>query len=133
MSRPGTSLPTDRSFGLTFVTVLGALAAWLWWHERSAAVWFALGAGLLSAVSLISPGILRPFNRAWMAFGAVLQRVVSPLVLGAMFFLVFTPVAWALRLAGRDAMRRRFDLAAPTYWIDRDPPGPPPGSLDQQY
>lgn len=133
MSRPAVPLPSDRSFGLTFVFVLGALAGWLWWREHGGAWMAGLGAALLLAVSLAYPRILHPFNRAWMAFGAVLQRIVSPVVLGVMFFGVITPLGWALRVGGRDEMRRRFEPDAPSYWIDRDPPGPAPGSLNQQF
>jgi hypothetical protein len=68
-----------------------------------------------------------------MKFGALLHSVVSPLVLGAIYFLVFTPVAWAMRLSGRDILRRKLDSTAQSYWIKRDPPGPAPDSLPNQF
>jgi len=54
-------------------------------------------------------------------------------IMGVMFFAVITPVALAMRLAGRDAMRRNYDRDAASYWIPREPPGPEPGSLDKQF
>jgi hypothetical protein len=50
-----------------------------------------------------------------------------------MFFLVFTPFALILRMAGKDLLRLRRDPAAASYWIERDPPGPPPESMVEQF
>jgi hypothetical protein len=68
-----------------------------------------------------------------MAFGEVLHRVVSPLVLGVIFFAVFTPFGLVMRWSGRDSMKRRCEPQARSYWIRRDPPGPPPESLRDQF
>lgn len=127
-------LPSDRSFGITFVVVFSLLAAWQAWHERWVAASIFAGLALLAlAVALVRPAALRPLNRAWMRFGALLHRIVSPVVLGAMFFTVFTPLGFFMRLFGYDPMRRSLDRAAPSYWIARDPPGPPPDSLPNQF
>jgi len=56
-----------------------------------------------------------------MKLAEILNRVVGPVVLGAIFFLVLTPVAVAMRVIGRDAMKRRFEPAASTYWVDCSP------------
>lgn len=126
-------LPSDRSVGITFAVVFALVAAWLWWKGlRGAGIVGVLAAALL-AISFTVPLILRPLNRAWMALGAVLHRVVSPIVLGLIYFGMFTPIAAFMRMRGRDAMRRRTDPEAKTYWIRRDPPGPPPESLNNQF
>jgi hypothetical protein len=127
------ALPSDRSFGITFTVVCSAFAAWLWWKNMEGATLSLSIAIALLAISFVRPSILRPLNRAWMAFGALLHRVVSPLVLGILYFGMFTPIAFALRLRGKDAMRRRADPQAESYWIRRDPPGPPSDSLKNQY
>jgi hypothetical protein len=59
--------------------------------------------------------------------------VVSPVVLGVIFFGVFTPVGAVMRLCGRDAMCRKFDAALGSYWVKRDPPGPPEGSFRDMF
>jgi hypothetical protein len=59
--------------------------------------------------------------------------VVSPIVLGAIFFAVFTPVALVMRLFGRDAMCRRWQPDAPSYWVKRDPPGPAEDSYRNMF
>lgn len=126
-------LPSDRSFGLLFVVIFTLLALWAWWHGRAWALWPAVLCLLTLLVTLARPALLNPLNRQWMRLAELLNRVVSPIVLGFIYFGLFTPIAWGMRLRGRDALRRRFEPGAATYWIDRDPPGPDPKSLPNQY
>lgn len=126
-------LPSDRSFGFLFVAVFALLSLWAWWRGAVWAPWPAGLGALTLLVTLVRPTLLHPLNRQWMRLAELLNRVVSPLVLGLIFFGLFTPVAWGMRLRGRDALRRRFDPSASTYWIERDPPGPDPKSLPNQY
>jgi hypothetical protein len=127
-------LPTDRSFGFTFVVVFALLAGWQAWAGRpvAAAVLAGLGAATLLA-ALARPSVLHPLNRAWMKFGALLHAIVNPIVLGGMFFVLIAPIGIGMRLFGRDALRRRLDGDAKSYWVRRDPPGPPPDSLPHQF
>ena len=126
-------LPSNRSFGTLFVAVFGLLGAYSWWRGGAVYPWaFGLSA-LTLAVTLAKPHWLAPANRAWMKLAELLNRVASPIVLGVIFYGVFTPVAWAMRLRGRDAMKRRFEPAARTYWVERAPPGPDPTGLPNQF
>jgi hypothetical protein len=126
-------LPSNRSFGTLFVVVFGLLGAYSWWRGGAAYPW-AFGLSVLTlVVTLVKPDWLAPANRAWMKLAELLNRVVSPVVLGVIFYGMFTPIAWAMRRAGRDAMKRRFEPAARTYWVERDPPGPDPTGLPNQF
>ena len=133
MSRP-VPIPSDRSFGFTFVVVFVLGFAWAAWtrHVPLAIVLAALAA-LTLAVTLANAKLLHPLNRAWMKVGAAIHAVVNPIVLGGIFFLVITPFGLVMRLAGRDALRRRLEPEARTYWIERAPPGPAPDSLPNQF
>jgi hypothetical protein len=129
--------PSERKFGYTFAVLCSLLAAWLGWRGSTAPVVAGLvcaAAGFALAAAR-APRLLAPLNAAWFGLGLLLGRLVSPLVLGAMFFLLITPIAWAMRVAGRDALRLRRDRAAPvdSYWIARDPPGPEPGSFRNPF
>jgi Saxitoxin biosynthesis operon protein SxtJ len=96
--------------------------------------WWALGvAAAFALVAVIRPGLLHPLNRAWLALGRLLHRVVSPLVMGAVFFLCVTPVAWIMRLRGKDvlSLARRPDLSS--YWITREPSPPPAETMKRQF
>jgi hypothetical protein len=72
-------------------------------------------------------------DRLWLRVGLVLHRVVNPLVLGVMFYGVITPFGLAMRWAGRDPLRKRFDPLAQSYWIERRPPGPAPETMSNQF
>jgi len=72
--------------------------------------------GLFLLTSFAAPGLLTPLNRAWMGLAALLHAITTPIVLGVMFFLLFTPVALVMKLKKRDTMKRRFDQSLPSYW-----------------
>jgi hypothetical protein len=127
------TLPSDRSFGLLFTAVSGLAGAWMLWKDKGfAGVAFGIAALFLLA-ALAYPRILRPLNIAWMHLGLLLNRVVSPIVMGVIYFVLFTPIAAVMRLRGRDVLQRRFDPARDSYWINRDPPGPDGSSFPRQF
>jgi len=95
--------------------------------------WASAVAAGFALVALLAPRLLRPLNQAWFRFGMLLHRVVSPLVMGLLFFVTVTPIGLLMRLTGKDPLRLRFDPAADSYWIDREPPGPPPDSMRNQF
>ena len=124
--------PSDRKFGLTLAVVLVVIAARVWWLDRPSVASFSIAAAaVLAALALFAPRALAASNRAWFRLGVVLSRIVSPVVIGAMFLLIVTPVAVVMRAAGRDALRLRSRVG--TYWIRRTPPGPPAESFKHQF
>jgi len=132
MNEPA-KLPSDRSFGFLFVVVFALIAGVAWWRASSLALWSAVLSVLTLVVTLVRPSALRPLNRIWMKLAELLHRFVSPIVLGIIYFVLLTPIAWIFRLRGRDVLRRRADPAVSSYWISRDPPGPDPKSFPNQY
>jgi len=124
---------SDRAFGLVIgvFLILVALAPLRTHHSIR---WWALApAVLILAAAAVRPAWLHPLNRAWTGLGLLLGRVVTPIVTGVLFFLVVTPVAFLLRLFGKDPLRLARDAQAPTYWIERKPPGPPAESMVNQF
>ena len=128
-----TKLPPDRHFGALFTVVFAGLAALSYFRGGHAYPWLAGASVLIAVVTLAKPQLLRPLNALWMKLAALLHRIVSPVVLGSIFYVVLTPVGLIQRLAGRDTMRRKRDPKARSYWIRREPPGPPPESLRNQF
>ncbi|HZT87374.1 MAG TPA: SxtJ family membrane protein [Stellaceae bacterium] len=125
--------PSDRRFGFTIAavfTVIGLLS--LWRHGPHAIYWLS-AAAVLAVFAAAWPAALAPLNKVWLKFGLLLHSIVSPVVLGAMFVTVFTPVGFLMRLTGKDPLRLRRDPQAASYWIPRDPPGPAPESLKHQF
>lgn len=127
-------LPSDKSIGILFSVVFSIVAIWFAWKGSLPWHWFAIPAGLFLLVAYTIPSILRPLNIAWMALGALLNKIVSPVMLGIIYFLVITPVALFFKIIGRDELKRKFDKNLSTYWVSRTPPGPDaPGSFPNQF
>src|SRR5882762_8950582 len=93
---------SDRSFGYVFAAVFALIAGWPLWHGEAPRWWAAVVALAFAAVALMRPNVLRPLNRAWLALGRLLHLVVSPIVMGAIFFLCVTPIGWIMRRRGKD-------------------------------
>lgn len=124
---------SDRGFGLVFAAffaIVGAIKLWgeSWWSLA----WFGAAAAVL-LLAFAAPRLLAPFNRLWTRFGLLLFRVVNPLVMLLVYAICILPMGVTMRLFGWDPMRRRFDPAARSYWIPRDPPGPAGGSMKNQF
>lgn len=111
-------LPSNKKFSLLFTGVFFALALYGYIkHGYSiAAISFSLISLFFLAASFLDWSLLTPLNRAWFLLGHALGKVVSPIVLGIIFFGLLTPIALISRLFGRDELKlRRSD--AETYWI----------------
>jgi hypothetical protein len=127
------NLPTNQKFGYFFSTIFSAVAAYAIWKEWGAVSLIILIVAILFAgATLFSPQLLAPLNRFWYGLGMLLGKIVSPIVLGLIFFVLITPVSLATRLFGRDELKikkRNVD----SYWVDRLPQGPLPDSFKNQY
>ena len=119
-------MPSDRKFGWTFAGVFLFMGAF--YHP-----WLIALAGLIAIVTLTRAEWLAPAKHAWMKLGDLLGKIVSPIVMGVIYFVIFTPVAYVMRLAGRDALSLRLDKTLPTYWVRRDPPGPADDSFKEPF
>lgn len=127
------NLPSNFSFGALFVLFFGAVGGYQWLHARGHGKWWLGAAAVTLAVTLVRPRWLTPFNRIWMGFADFLHSLFSPIALGLLYFGLFTPTGYAMRLFGRDVLNRRFDPSARTYWVQRSPPGPEAGGLVDQF
>jgi hypothetical protein len=124
---------SDRSFGFVFAVVFALIGCWPL-IAGSLPRWWALGfAGVFALIAAVRLHILQPLNRAWLALGRLLHRVVSPIVMAAIFFLCVTPIGWIMRWRGKDllSLARHPDLA--TYWIVREPSAFDPQSMKNQF
>jgi len=124
---------SERAFGLTFAGFFALVAAWPLWRGASVRPWALALAIVFLVTALAWPASLRPLNRAWARLGLILHRIVNPIVMGVIFYGAITPMGLVMRWAGRDALRLRRDPAAPTYWIERHPPGPAPDTMTNQF
>jgi hypothetical protein len=132
-SHEGIKTSSNRSFGLVFAGVFALLAFWGWYK---AGAWWAVHlavSAIFTSLALIHPAVLALPNRLWTKLGLLLSKIVNPIVMGLIFFIIFTPVAVFRRMRGEDALKLKFDKGAQSYWIVRDPPGPAPDSMKEQF
>jgi len=88
---------------------------------------------ILLLIGLFAPRIVSVPARAWLALSALLNRTVSAVVLAIIYLVVITPTGLYRRISRKDALQRRFDPTASTYWTDREEPSPRAETLPRQY
>ena len=125
--------PSNKKFGLFFSGIFALMTAYAYLKFRSEFAIFELMTSALFAIAaFLTPQILTPLNRLWFSLGLLLGKIVSPIALGLIFFLLITPVALVARLFGRDELKIK-KRTVKSYWVDRSPPGPPSDSFKNQY
>ena len=112
-------LPSNRIFGYFFAFIFVALGAYLGFKGMSSvSSVLVLLAGILAAIATFKSNLLTPLNRLWMQFGVLLGVIISPLIMGLIYFSLFTPMGIVMRLFRRDELRLKVE-ARQTYWKSR--------------
>ncbi len=115
-------LPSNRKFGFLFTFVFALAAAYFYYSANvSWAYVFIATALIFLLITLTKSDALLSLNKLWMHFGLLLGMIVSPIVLGIIFFGLFTPIAMLMRLSGRDELRLKFNHKV-SHWISRAEP-----------
>ena len=124
---------SDRSFGLVFTGFFALLACLPLLRGRPFRPWALAVSGAFLLATLIRPRVLHPLNRLWTRLAVLISKVTNPIMTGLMFYVLFTPVAIVLRLMGKDLLRLKAEPGVKTFWIPRDPPGPAPETMRNQF
>jgi hypothetical protein len=111
--------PSNRSFGFTIGSVLALIGLAKLWSAAPSAPGWVVAAVFVWGAALLVPGWLAPLNRLWSKLGLVLYRVVNPVVMGVLFFLVVTPTALLMRLFGRRPLHLAREPGSSSYWSER--------------
>ena len=113
-----------RDFGLVTGTIIAVLFGLFfpWALDAAFPAWPWVVFGVLGVWARTVPLSLKPVYRVWMRIGLLLSKVTTPIIMGAVFFLVIFPVALVLRIGRWDAMQRKLDAGADTYRIERQSP-----------
>ena len=123
--------PSDRSFGFVFTGVFLVVALLPLWRGAAPRWWALAVAAVFLLLAVAAPRALAPANRLWLRIGLLLHRVVNPVVMAAVFYLVVTPFGFVMRRFNKSLTDRlRPDTAATTYWIRRDNGSSP---MNQQF
>ena len=125
--------PSNRSFGVTFAVAFAIIGALPLLRHGGVRWWAWVVAAVFATLTWLRPQLLTLLNRLWLKLGLLLGHIVSPIAMAILFYVVITPIGFIMRVTGKAAMRRYFDSNASSYWVRRDPPGPPPDSLNNQF
>jgi hypothetical protein len=126
--------PKDHTFGYVMAVVFAVVAlSPLLHHPMKPPRFWALTVAIMFALLATFWTVpLKPLSRLWACFGLVLHRIVNPVVLGLIFFVIITPIGLLMRLFGKDPLKLRPSATDLSYWIERTP-GPSPRSMKQQF
>ena len=111
-------LPSNSKFGYFFSFVFAIVGGYFYFHSSiSWSYLFITCSTIFVTISILNPDALLPLNKLWMRFGLLLGMIVSPIVLGLIFFGLFTPIAFIMRISGRDELRLKLENTS--HWIKR--------------
>ena len=122
-------ISSNRSFGILFSIVFAAIAFWPLLNLGEIKVWSVIVSSIFLLLGLINSKLLYPLNLVWVKFGELIGKIVAPLVMALIFFIVLTPIGLFLRLIGKDLLNIKLNNNK-TYWIKRDKK---PGSMKRQF
>ena len=124
---------SDRAFGLVFTVFWSIVAVAPLRKGGSIRTWAVILAAAFLVCVLIRPTVLAPLNRLWQRFAGLLQTFTNTIVMTILYFSTVVPFGLIMRLMNRDVLRLKWDRACASYWIPRNPPGPQPESMKDQF
>ena len=120
MEKTSVKISSNRSFGLLFFIVFLAISLWPLKSQEDLRLWAFILALIFFVLGILNSKFLTPLNKLWMKFGIFLGSIVSPFVMGVVFFMVVTPVGLIMRFLGKDLLRIKKSKFVSTYWISRE-------------
>ena len=115
-------LGSNRSFGIVFFIVFVLIAIYPLVNQGEVRIWSLIISFLFLILGLLNSKILTPLNKLWFRFGLFLGKIISPIIMGVIFFLVVTPIGLLMRLFGKDVLNLKLNKKKSSYWIEKDGP-----------
>ena len=114
-------ISSNRSFGIVFFVVFFLIALYPLINNEDIRIWSLIISLIFLILGLINSRILNPLNKLWFKFGIFLGKIVSPIIMGIIFFLVVTPIGFIMRILGKDLLNLKFNRNK-SYWIEKNGP-----------
>ena len=114
-------ISSNRSFGIVFFVVFLLIALYPLTYGGEIRIWSLIISIIFLILGLLNSKILAPLNKIWFKFGILLGKIVSPLIMGIIFFLVVTPIGLIMRLLGKDVLNLKYNKNK-SYWIEKNGP-----------
>ena len=112
---------SNRSFGIVFFIVFLLIALYPLVNSEGIRMWSVILSLIFLVLGLLDSKILTPLNKIWFKFGILLGRIISPIIMGIIFFFVVTPIGLIMRILGKDLLNLRYNNNK-TYWIEKTGP-----------
>ena len=112
---------SNRSFGIVFFVVFLLIALYPLTYEGEKRIWSLIISIIFLILGLLNSKILAPLNKIWFKFGILLGKIVSPLIMGIIFFLVVTPIGLFMKIIGKDLLNLKYNKQK-SYWIEKSGP-----------
>ena len=112
---------SNRSFGIVFFVVFLLVSLYPLISGDNVRFWSLAISGIFLILGILNSNLLTPLNKIWFKFGILLGRIISPIVMGIIFFLVVTPIAFIMRLLGKDLLNLKYSDNQ-SYWIEKTNP-----------
>ena len=112
---------SNKSFGVVFFIVFLIIAIYPLINSEGLRIWSFIISIIFLVLGLINSKILTPLNKLWFKFGLLLGRIISPVIMGIIFFFVVTPTALIMRIIGKDLLNLKFTKNK-SYWIEKSGP-----------
>ena len=115
-------LPSNRNFGLVFFVFFLIIGLWPLLGTNEIRYWSIFFSIIFFLLVITNSKLLNPLNKIWFNFGILLGKMISPLVMGIIFFLVVTPIGVIMRVFGKDILSLKYNKKNKSYWIEKNGP-----------
>jgi len=115
-------ISSNRSFGIVFFIVFLFIALYPITYGEDIRIWSLIISFIFIILGLLNSKILTPLNKLWFQFGVILGKIISPIIMGIIFFLVVTPIGLIMKVLGKDLLRLKYNKKDNTYWIEKNGP-----------
>jgi len=116
MKQKEIKISSNKSFGLVFFVIFIIIALWPLLNDGNIRIWSIIVSIIFLILGLLNSKILTPFNKLWMRLGTLLGIIVSPIVMGVVYFGIITPIGLIMKLFGKDVLNLKLDKNKKTYW-----------------
>ena len=110
---------SDKSFGILFCIVFLIISFWPIYNGETLRIWPLPISLIFLILALLNSNLLTPLNSIWIKFGELLGRIVAPIIMAIIYFIIITPIGLFMRLIGKDLLKLKFSKNK-SYWIKRD-------------
>ena len=118
MGQNDIKIGSNKSFGIVFFIFFLLISLYPLTNQENIRVWSLIISLIFLLLGLSNSKILNPFNKLWFKFGMILGRIISPIIMSIIFFLIVTPIALIMKLLKKDLLNLKFNKTN-TYWIEK--------------